>query len=329
MRENKFSTVLSKVTTDPAMDQRITEYLLNYQELSQARDKSNKHSKLLFLLTSKHPRPLFYHISKTAAAIVLLTILGTATAWAASYIVKSYPIDIQLKQTENLTDYLANEIEHEPKPEKTTILRFGDYEIRSIVYRDADGNIIEPDENGNFLDADGNVFAYEDETDRAIASYKDYDPAKGGKEVFELLGLPNIIPTYLYENYKLDPGGYVYKEEEFADRTVKRIEALFEYGSYQKSVYISYRPVENTGDTKESLYIIEDDIADYEKTTYTAKTGLLCNILYKKGHNELTSAEIHFTDAAMGDGIYSFSFDRIEMDEVKAILDSIPMSSSE
>jgi hypothetical protein len=325
MRENKFRTILSKVTTDSAADQRITEYLLNYPELSQAGDKSNKHSKLLFSLTSKHRLPLFYHISKTAAAIVLLTILGTATAWAAGYFVKSYPIDMQIKQVEDLTDYMGNG----PKPEKTTTLRFGDYEIRSTVYWDADGNIIEPDANGNIIDKDGSVLAYGDKTGRVIASYKDYDPTKGAKEVFELIGLPDIIPTYLYENYKLDPGGYIYKEEEFTDRTVKQIAALFEYRGYQKSVCIYYRPVGDTVDTKESLYIIEGDISDYEKTTYTTKTGLLCNILYTKGPNKLSSAEIHFTDAALGDGIYSFSFDRIEMDEIKAILDSIPMSSPE
>jgi len=311
MKENEFRAIMSKIDTDSSTDRKITEQLLNYQGISKLDYTIMKRNRQSILFFIKRGKQYFANVSKVAVAIVLLTIVGTATAWAAaSYFAKSYTVDIQVKTVEDIKPLLKDF-------EYSTSKTFGAYKNERTIYTDPSGNVFDSDIDGILRDGYGNALAVKDV----------YDPVKSGNEVFAVLGLPNLVPTYLLDNYTLDPSGYSYTEQEATE--FKCVRALFWHG--MKAVDIAYEPIKDSENSNTSTYIIgvgELDTSNYIKSTYITKSGLICNILDLQ--DELTiSAEIHFESNTLGEGSYILSFTKIEMDEIEAILDSIPISSTE
>jgi hypothetical protein len=304
MRECEFSKILSKADTDPSMDQRIKEQLISRLDNQIESYKNNKERVFFSLFHIKNILVSYNPIAKVALFLVLITLAGTATVWAANYLVKTYHLTIHVQDIKELdTSKNTNELLYETKK------RFGEYIDQTIIRKDAKGNILPPDEESK-----DSLFL------------NNYDPIKAGNEAFEQLDFPNLTPTYLIDYYKLDTRGYCYLEQHFKDSIKKSISTLYMNGG--KAVNLYFSPMLDASKTDTVTYImnIEGYETDkYTKSSYTNKNGIICNLI--EYENMDVFAEIHFKSDTLGDGSYSISFVGITMDEIEEILDSIPITN--
>lgn len=294
MKENKLNNVIFRIDTDASMDQKIKQKLLTYEVntciIHPLKYPTSRLIKMFHTLN-------FRAISKVAAAVLIFTIVGTATAWAASYIFKSYPAELEV----------VPEVEHHMATEKevTTYGEGHKNERRTIT--DSNGDVIEsygPEDPNN-------------------------DDIKYGDEAFAALGLPNLIPVYLYDNYLLEEGGYHYIEQKNNENTIyKSIKAGFFTENTSKYVFIDFNP--SASSTEESTILYADDASTKESfhtTTYITEGGLICNIIdnIQDGYDTI-SASIFFDSETLGNACYLLSFSNIKMDEIETILESIPIT---
>ena len=330
MKENDFKDIISKLNIDNSMNQRITEHLLNNEKCTSSNNQ-RKWRANLFVFNNK--KSFFRAASKVAIAIAVLAVVGTATAWAASYFMKSYPVEIQVKTEEEL-GITRNEdgdlnlgFDYRTAP----IQRFGKgHKLRGEGLLDASRKA--KYENSRYIEELGITLP---------SPYGPEDPnphesdIKSGDEVFAVLGLPNLVPTYLFENYLLEDGGYRYKEPRLdANTSYKQISAGFYSSTYYtdntptpKYVYFDFIPSETS--TKDALITYADNastVSQYIITTYVTKGGLICNLVQKPDDDGIT-ANINYDSETLGNASYMLSFSNIEMDEVEAILDSLPITT--
>jgi hypothetical protein len=296
MNEKKFNDVILKIDTDASMDQKIKQKLLTYEVntglIHPLKCPTSSLKKMFHAIN-------FRAISKVAAVVLILTIVGTATAWAASYIFKSYSAELEV----------VPEVEHHMATVKEVTIYGEGHKNERRTIRDSDGNVIES-------------YGPEDPKD---------DDIKYGDQAFAALGLPNLIPVYLYDNYLLEEGGYQYIEQKNSENTInKSIKAGFFTENTSKYVFIDFNPSDSS--TEESTILYADDASNKESfhtTTYITEGGLICNIIdnIQDGYDTI-SASIFFDSESLGNARYLLSFSNIKMDEIETILESIPITSS-
>jgi hypothetical protein len=230
----------------------------------------------------------FRNISISVSTFLLFIMLGTTTAFAG-YLIKSYLVNDYYVIKEPDAGLLA----------ERNITSYGEGHVNKTVY--VDGKIIEKPEDVNKEDV------------------------KYGDEVFGLLGLPNLIPTYLYNNYLVEEGGYKFIEGKTNDGSeYKKIAGGFFSVNTSKYVYIDFSP--SNGTMKDTDLILADNNLskeDIKSSSYTTKGGLTCN-LTEDEKNDMITAIILFDSEALGNAYYLLSFTHIDKEEVKTILDSIP-----
>lgn len=295
MKNEKVKKLFASIDTDRSMDQRITDHLLNYQEIT-----DNKHNKTLSQLINCI---FFYHqtlhrFTRLAAAIILITIFGTTTVLAANYLIRSYTADLEI----------IPEVELGQPQESTVNQRFGTgHKNESRIVRDAEGNILEahiPEDPNN-------------------------EDVKYGDEVFSQLGLPNLIPTFLYDNYLLGEGGYLYTEYSHDDNRSAMISAYFFSVGNDKQIYLYFHPSKtSTKDNTMTYMTNEFKEEDLITSTYVTEGGLTCNLVENEKHG-IIDATIIYDSEQLGNATYFLDFVSIPMEEVKTILDSIPISAGE
>lgn len=148
-----------------------------------------------------------------------------------------------------------------------------------------------------------------------------------GEDAFAILELPNLIPIYVIDNYYVNNDQFTYKETKNEDGSIsKEIYATFYDNNAQaKRVDISFSPTLTS--TKESgiTMITEANITTYD---YVTKSGLQFSIAEVDGEQDYQDsiiAFLYFDSETLGHGTYTLNFDEIEIEEIKMILDSIPL----
>lgn len=294
MKEKDFRKFINTIDTDASIDQRITDQLMNYEVDTLI---INRNRLPVVNLKNLRGRRLISSMTKAAAVILLFAIVGTTTALAATYLVKSYKVKYEVVPESDLG----------PVPERE-IISFGT------------GH---KNESGTFYDAEGNLtFSYgpEDPNDEDI---------KFGDEAFTALGLPNLTPTYLYDNYLVQEPGYRYikpKSDDGSEFKDELFVSFFTVGS-SKHVYLDFFPQETS--TQDITLSIPTNMAEdlTNTSTYTTKGGLICNLRESEKYN-IIDAIIMFDSDTLGNGFYAICFTDIQMDEAKEILDSIPITDA-
>ena len=294
MKENKVFELIANIDTDLSMDQRITEQLMNDQTIT---EHTTKNAWLQLKYSRLYHNPTLLRFVRTAAIILIFTFLGTTTVLAANYLIRSYRADLEI----------IPEVELGPPQENTVKQRFGPgHKNESRITRDAEGNILEAQ----------------------IPEDPNHEDIKYGDEVFAKLGLPNLIPTYLYDNYLLGEGGYLYTEYSLEDGTISsQISAHFFSVDTGKQIYLYFHPSEASTEDNTMTYMTNEFTEDdYSTSTYVSKGGLICNLVENEEH-DLIDATIIYDSELLGNATFFLDFVSIPMDEVETILDSIPISS--
>lgn len=176
------------------------------------------------------------------------------------------------------------------------------------------------------------VLTIDDMVIEEYESVRTHVPYKNGDEAFSVLNLPNLVPTYLLDNFKLSLyDNYTYYEEEFPNGMInKQIYTKFISKSGPgRIVYFYYSP----SDTSQKNTIVTTVATDDSITTstYITKNGLTCNIIEKNDDDIFSSsatALIIFDSKSLGNGSLFFDFHDVEMNEIKDILDSIPIKDA-
>ncbi len=289
MKDDRIKEVFANIDTDISMDQRITDQLMNYQSITNI-----SNMKARFLITN-HTVTSF---ARMAAIIVLVIFCGTTTVLAGNYLIMSYKANFEV----------IPETELGPPLEYSVKQRYGTgHKNESRITRDSEGNIIEAH----------------------IPEDPNHDDIKYGDEVFSKLGLPNLIPTYLYDNYLLGEGGYLYTEITLEDGSISsQISASFFSINASKNIYVYFTPSKAPIKNKTITYMTGLTEEDYITSTYVTRGGLICNLVENPKY-DIIDAAILFDSEQLGNASYFLDFVWVPMDEVKAILDSIPITVEE
>ncbi len=311
MKKDKFISVFKNIEPDSHMDKRITDKLISY---------NNQHHKNSFriLRTCCYKLTPNSLLSKVAAALLLITVTGTVTAVASSYYYKSYKADFNIMNTAEAESARNAEGTTSQIIDYTNSIVFGSgHDIHSDIK--INGDIVKFDSNGEYVDKEGNVYYSPYEKESSVE-----EDIQSGNDAFAQLGLSNLIPSYLYDNYLLEKGGYHYTDN--GDYKILSC-GFFSNAADYKYVFIQYSPLDTSAQNVSCFDLLSDNLteADCDSSTYETKSGLVCNILTDKVNHTVT-ANIVFDSEDLGSGNYLLSFFNTELDEIKTILDSIPIS---
>ncbi len=310
MKEDKLKNIISKIDTDPSMDQRILNQLLDCEEEPIiANTMAHKWTSFTNLLS----RPLQFKTAKFATVMVILILCGSATVFGSSYLLKTYPVTFKIQK--------AEETEVDPN----TIRNFFNFDnaVETMTFGESTLELKETGEVLEIYDDNGDIIEYRHLADYVTSS----DPVKSGDDAFDKINLPNLTPTYLLENYKLGTGGYKYGKWSFSNDPTSKIS--FIYGKDNIEIYCEYiqsqLPVDN------SISIIESftkESTKYSSDTFVTESGIICNLLYENDNAKMV--QINIESETYGYGIYHFSFtSNLDINEIESILNSIPLSASE
>jgi hypothetical protein len=153
-----------------------------------------------------------------------------------------------------------------------------------------------------------------------------------GDEAFAELGYPNLIPSYIYDNYLLSEKGHICLENNRDGVTQKWLITEFFTDGYETGdfsgeyIYISFIPSDVSVVNITSVYTEEVGLEeDFIFSEYTTKGGVICSL---KQHIErgYITADILFDSDTIGNGSLMMNFSGIDMDKVKEILDTLPLT---
>lgn len=311
MKESEFNDLIDRINMDTSMDQRMEDLLLQYDYTTNDKKEDNYTKDKLTIIRR------FTSLStlvKAASVLILLAAIGTSTAVMASNIfIHSYTVPISIKDAKDMPKATTSS---ECKITSSRNLQFGE----GIRLFDKDGNILSSIDD-TVYDEEGNVI---DNSSISTADYT-YTPEQNGSDAFHVIGIPDLTPTYLYDHYILDEDGYQYSEKtyqinETKDDIVNSISAHY-FTSTQKDVNVQYMP--SSGEVYlTTTYYDGVDIENITKSTYETKNGLTCTIINNEG---IIDVHIFFNSLSIGNGELMLNFCNIDMDEIKDILDSIPV----
>lgn len=351
MKESQLKKILTTPQMDASMEHRIADNLL-FHDINT--NNSNQEAERMRALCRFTQNSGSNFITKIGFAVFVLAIVGAATVWAAGLFVKSYPVDISYVTTEE-NNKQREEIIKEGgavsifDKDKMTVKHFGAGNAIGLLITDYDGRLLQPDENGNYVRKDGTIIEKSEAEAYKNMSRKERNK-KNGDDAFAELGIPNLVPTAIYEQYYLDRDGFTYKEQTFSDDFIgKEITAHFitnNYGQIDKlqDVWFSFSP-SSTSTKDAGVTSVRDDLGkDIITSNYTTKTGIQCTIEeysyegYSIGKDHLMKEEftqlkktvhIQFDSETIGNGFMMIEFTDTDLDTVKAILDTLPLSEED
>lgn len=331
MKEKEFKKILeqTEIDADGLMDQRIEDNLLMYNpdEVTASMTDKPLNRKSLRLL------------SKAAAAILVVAFIGGATAWASGLLVKTEPVTIKISNEEEASKLYeelgldAEESRQKFQQSKTSKVFGNGNDILPSLF-DSRGNLAERDENGELQYKDSSVAP----TPKALDPNIHVKDRESSKEAFAELGIPNIIPDYIYDNYLISPEGIVLSEYNVDGHIVKNIMVCFypdytapEFAEdlnskgpmfvYNKHIWFTITATGEDEMSNEVIAIREDGISG-TMSTYTTKNGLICSIEELNGH---FITHIHFSSKTFGSGSMLIEFVGMPMEKAHEILDMIPL----
>ncbi|MDF2545085.1 MAG: hypothetical protein K0S47_4803 [Herbinix sp.] len=317
MKESELKKILTKPVMDQTMDQKIADSLLYH-------DANINNVGWRRLFTQKTLR---FGISKIAVLIFLLAIVGVGSAWAAGLYVKSYFTDIKVMTEEEIEDDSDLVIRFDR--ENATRKRFGTGNKMIGLLKDMNGNIPEIDADGYYVFEDGSKF---------LAPYipdpnRHENARKSGDEAFAEIDYPNLVPTYLYDNYVLGVDGFVYTMITQENKVVlKEIMVEFFTDAYdtgdflKENIWITFHSSETSVKDSKSIHMSYDENDDnYIYSSYTTKGGIICSILEEVDRNSII-VHISFDSETIGNGRMMIQFKGLEMDKINEILDTIPLT---
>lgn len=322
MKENDIKKILSKPIMDQSMEDKILNVVLYYDPNNKRINyiKNNEPSMNQRInLSSK----VNFNLSRIAIILIALLIIGTGTVYAASIYVKSYKTNIKF-MTEN-------ELLELREKSDVTVFELVDKKVfgtgnrQVTLLTDSNGEYLEMDEEGYYIFEDGSKY----KPNYEINKNRHELDKKSGDEAFAEIGYQNIIPTYLYENYLLSEGGYHYSELRSKDNiTRKDIVAdffpdYFKKLDFNKRVWITFS-IDNMNRTEYGAIHINDNASNYINSSFTTKNGIVCTIMESTIGKQIL-VHINFSSEEISSGSMMLEFHFIDMDEVKEILDTIPL----
>ena len=327
MKESDIRKVLKQPKMDEVMDRRIEDSLLSYDPNVSFKLNNGKLIKLNKRIYTK----TFNLAAKAAAVVLILTAVGSATAWAARLLVKTYPTEIKTITEEEYKNRIEEQgIDYEEYQknilENAVKKKFGEGNVRVSPMRDSKGNILEPDENGFIHFEDGSLFKPSVARDPK-GHEKD---RKNGEEAFAELGLPNLIPDYIYDNYLVAEGGFTYLENNYDGKMFKWLTVSFfpdymsdefadENDLFRKTIYFTFSPYDELPQNPGVVLI--GGVGTGDITSYTTINGVECTIL----KNENILVFINYSSEIIGDGQIMVEFIGHGWDEAKKILDMLTL----
>jgi hypothetical protein len=327
MKEKEFEKLLAQSKIDEAMDNRIEDNLLLYNPSVSSNLAKGKITKLNKMLYSR----AFHFAYKAAAVVVVLAVVGGATAWAAKKLVKTYPTEIRtVTEEELINEYEELGIDYDEYQkkvaERSVRKNFGTGNSMVSPITDTEGNILEPDENGFIHFSDGSTFK-----PAAARDPKGHEKDRiSAEEAFAELGIPNLIPDYVYDNYFVSEGGFRYVETAYDDWTAKTLTVSFfpdykspEYAEgdlFRKRIYFTFSPFKELPETPGVSMIGKKNPG--EISSYTTINGIECTILTDTN----IMAFIYYSSDTIGDGHMAVEFVGHTMDEATRILDMLSLT---
>lgn len=303
MKESELKKIMTTPVMDETMDQNITESLLNYTTDN----------------TMKSRRIIKSNLPKIAAAILVLVTLGTGAVLASSYYARTYLNDIQIKSVQELGTDL-DEVLSDCYDDDTVRKHFGASEGMVSQLKNKNGGTTVMNEDGFYVFENGSRLVAPD----APGPDRHENARKGGDGAFGELGYPNLVPSYIYDNYILEDNGFICYESEIDNTVQKWLTARFSDSDdyLSKVIYVTFIPRESPVEGEGSVYFIEDKTdEDFIHSGYTTKNGIQCSVVEEIGGN--INAHIFFEIDTIGNGEIMFEFDGFEMDKVKEILDIV------
>lgn len=334
MKENNLKRILTKPTTDETMDQKITDNLLNI-EMSSGDMDSNIMNNPISNTFSKS-----YRFSRVAVIVMALIVIGTGTVLAAArHFVKSYPFKMDIMSEEEYKEKIGNIPSVEDMYGEDTIRKNfggGNKMMASVpLLRDPNGNLLEVKE----INDEGYVVLADGSTYKPVHEFYTPDPDRhekariSGDESFDEMGYPNLVPTYIYDNYVLAEEGFCNFERTKDGYTYKWSMTEFFTDAYdtgdftRETIWVNFSAAqESTKNTTSTLIDDNRTENDYAYSTYTTKGGVLSSISEHVGGNII--AHIVFDSDTIGNGFLSIEFIGFsgKMDKVKEILDTLPLT---
>ena len=329
MKESKLNKILTTPTIDEAMDQNMTDFLLNIDSHAAETDSLKGYIRGRQLYNNKR---FGYRFPKVAVIILSLVLIGAGTALAANYYVKSYPHRTKVMTEEELYTEYGIEIDKSSLYREDVIRkRFGEGNRSISLPRDAEGNALEINEEGNVVFEDGTVF-----TPRYIPDPNRYENAKkAGNEAFAEVGYPDLTPTYLYDNYILGESGIICFESNQDGTTHKWLMAEFMKDGYETGDFSSEIIWVNFSASKTSLegingILVDSNIKEEDLiySSYTNSEGILCTI----EENNVTgniAVYVTFDSDTIGNGRLMIEFIGFDIPKIQEIMDTLPLSEAD
>lgn len=327
MKEREFKKFLMESRIDEDIDRRMLDKLLEYEP---AADIKKIPEKLLYIIKNNNA---LRWTSKAAALVLALCVVGAASVWATYLLVETKPVNIQSVTEDELNKwYEEMGIDREEsvrkfrESKKTKI--FGEDNNLSPIYDD-EGNLIEMrKDNGALYRSLTNP-----PTEKQLSDKRTKD-REISEQAFAELGIPNIIPDYMYDNYLIGPSGiilneYVNNEHGYVSKELmvcfyadKAAPAFSEsIGEINESIWFN---ISNTNDGQiiRDISLIREVEEQGTISSYTNKNGIICTI-EDCGDNK--SAWINYRSAYLGSGLIVVSFNHVSMERVYEILDMLPL----
>lgn len=322
MKEHTLKEILSKPVIDASMDEKITETLLSYDDYGHQCDKEKFVDKRYQFVQ----KVFTYGIAKIAVVVLVLSVVGVGTVWAAGlFKVKSKSYEIEL-----LTQEEYEEAGYEPFDFEQEVIRkeFGK-DLNKLItpHYDSNGNILEVDEEGYITLEDGSkyqpVVTYTPDPER-------FEKARvSGGEAFAEIGFPNLVPTYIYDNYILSPDGFGYRDYlniPFRKVAVQFLKDAYKGGGnfHDEIIWMEFIPREKDIVVSGGIRVVEDK-DNFIFSKHTTKGGILCTITQYKDSDHII-VEIEFESDTIGNGSMMIEFQGVEWDKVTEILDTLPLT---
>lgn len=334
MKEIDLEKILTRPTTDETMDQKITDSLLNIDMNSGDMDSNIKNN------SRSNNFNKSFRLSRVAVIVMALIVIGTGTVLAAArHFVKSYPFKMDIMTEEEYEEKIGDVPSVEDMYGEDTIRKHfggGNKMMASVpLLKDPDGNLLEVKE----INDEGYVVLADGSTYKPVHEFYTPDPdrhekaKKSGDESFAEMGYPNLVPTYIYDNYVLGEKGFCNFERTKDGYTYKWSMTEFFTDAYDtgdftsETIWVNFSAAQQS--TKNATSTLIDDNRtedDYAYSTYTTKGGVLISISEHIGGNII--AHIVFDSDTIGNGFLSIEFIGFsgKMDKVKEILDTLPLT---
>lgn len=327
MKESDLKRILTTPTTDEAMDKNITQSLLNIE--SDMDDNTNRGD---YNTDSRNLFKKGYRFSKVAIIVFALAIIGTGTGVAAGiYYTKSYPFKMEFMTEEEAKRELGSKGEESLLHGEETIRESFGGGNKKISFPWANNeDVSEISDDGVVIFNDGSTFV-----PPYIPDPERHEKAKiSGNDAFDVLGYPDLLPSYIYDNYVLGESGFVCNDLVGEDYNCKWLfaeffEDAYDTGAFDETIWVNFHGMDVSTENLRGILIDDNTSEDhYEFSTYTTEGGILCSI--REHYLGSITVDIVFDSDIIGNGHLMLEFFGFRSDEqkekIKEILETLPLS---